>query len=201
LETHDVLLANGAPAENYRDDGNRWLFRNANSAWGLGVKPPCAPVLTGGPVVDAVWQRLLARSGPRPGLPLTDDPDVHLMVDGVRVDAARAGDRCVFRLRAGGRGVRLVSRAAAPAELGLARDPRVLGVAVRRIELWQGPKVRVVDADDERLAEGFHPYEADGGIRWTDGDAVLPVDGLAGDAEVVVLLGGTTRYADWRQAA
>ena len=26
LETHDVLLANGAPAESYRDDGNRWLF-------------------------------------------------------------------------------------------------------------------------------------------------------------------------------
>ena len=100
LETHDVLLANGAPAESYRDDGNRWLFRNANSGWDQPEKPPCAPVLTGGPVVDAVWQRLLQRSGPRPGLPLTDDPDVHLMVDGVRVDGARAGDRCVFRLRA-----------------------------------------------------------------------------------------------------
>lgn len=25
LESHDVLLANGAPAESYRDDGNRWL--------------------------------------------------------------------------------------------------------------------------------------------------------------------------------
>jgi Hint domain len=23
LDTHDVLLANGAPAESYRDDGNR----------------------------------------------------------------------------------------------------------------------------------------------------------------------------------
>jgi hypothetical protein len=26
LATHDILLANGAPAESYRDDGNRWLF-------------------------------------------------------------------------------------------------------------------------------------------------------------------------------
>jgi hypothetical protein len=33
LETHDVLIANGAPAESYRDDGNRWLFHNANSGW------------------------------------------------------------------------------------------------------------------------------------------------------------------------
>src|SRR5262249_13398994 len=28
LDTHDVLIANGTPAESYRDDGNRWLFRN-----------------------------------------------------------------------------------------------------------------------------------------------------------------------------
>ena len=54
LDAHDVLLANGAPAESYRDDGNRWLFQNANSGWDQPPKPPCAPVLTGGPVVDGV---------------------------------------------------------------------------------------------------------------------------------------------------
>ena len=73
LISHDVLVANGAPAESYRDDGNRWLFQNANSGWGQPQKPPCATVLTGGAIVDAVWQRLLARSGPRTGLPLTGD--------------------------------------------------------------------------------------------------------------------------------
>jgi hypothetical protein len=57
LDTHDVLLAAGAPAESYRDDGNRWLFRNANSGWDHSPKPPCAPVLTGGPIVDAAWRR------------------------------------------------------------------------------------------------------------------------------------------------
>jgi hypothetical protein len=65
LETHDALIANGAAAESYRDDGNRWLFHNANSGWHLPPKDPCAPVLTGGPVVDAVWRRLLDRAGPR----------------------------------------------------------------------------------------------------------------------------------------
>jgi hypothetical protein len=48
LDTHGVLLANGAPAESYRDDGNRWLFQNANSGWDLPPQEPCAPVLTGG---------------------------------------------------------------------------------------------------------------------------------------------------------
>jgi hypothetical protein len=32
LSEHDVLLADGAPAESYRDDGNRWLFQNPNPA-------------------------------------------------------------------------------------------------------------------------------------------------------------------------
>ena len=64
LDTHDVLLANGAPAESYRDDGNRWLFQNANSGWHLPPKPTLRPVLTGGPIVDAVWRRLLDRDGP-----------------------------------------------------------------------------------------------------------------------------------------
>jgi hypothetical protein len=119
----------------------------------------------------------------------------------VRVDGARSGDRCVFRLRAGAAAVRLVSRAASPAELGLARDPRVLGVAVRRVELWQGPRVSVIDADDFRLSDGFHAYEPDGGIRWTDGDAGLPVGTVSGEAEIVVHLGGATRYLDWGEAA
>src|SRR3984957_6662986 len=87
LETHDVLLANGAAAESYRDDGNRWLFQNANSGWDLPPKLPCAPVVRGGSVVDAVWRRLLDRAGVRPSMPLTDDPDLHLVVDGARVDA------------------------------------------------------------------------------------------------------------------
>ena len=65
LDSHDVLLANGAPAESYRDDGNRWLFHNANSGWDLPPLPPCAPVLTGGAVVDAMWRRLLDRAGAR----------------------------------------------------------------------------------------------------------------------------------------
>ena len=43
LDTHDILLANGAPAESYRDNGNRWLFRNANAAWDFPPKPPYAP--------------------------------------------------------------------------------------------------------------------------------------------------------------
>jgi hypothetical protein len=200
LDTHDVLLANGAPAESYRDDGNRWLFQNANSGWHLPSKPPCLPVLTGGPVVDAVWRRLLDRADPRPRLPLTDDPDLHLLVDGIRVNGARAGDRTVFRLPQEATMVLLCSRAAAPAapaELGLTRDPRNLGVAVRRIELWRGRHLTVIEADDPRLIEGFHGFEPECGHRWTNGAAMLPVGAFgdfSGGAELVIRCQGSTSY-------
>jgi antigen 43 len=200
LETHDVLLANGAPAESYRDDGNRWLFHNGNSGWDQPAKPPCARVLTGGPLVDAVWRRLLDRVGPRPHVPLTDDPDLHVLADGRRLDiATRAGEVVVFNLPRTPVDTRLVSLAAAPQELGLARDPRFLGVALRRIIVRQGARFRVIEADDARLSSGFHAFEAASGLRWTDGDAVLPADlfhGFAGATELVLHLAGTAQYVD-----
>ena len=206
LATHDVLIANGAPAESYRDDGNRWLFRNANSAWGLKMQEPCAMLLTGGAVVDGIWARLLARSGTRPGLLLVDDPDLHLRVDGHRVDPVRISDTgYVFRGLSGGpfRDVRIISRAAAPDELGLARDPRVLGVAVRNVTMLAGPRHRTIEARDDRLRDGFHRYEPELDIRWTDGDARLPAELFAGfNAPVDLLLqvNGVTRYLATEEA-
>jgi hypothetical protein len=199
LETHDVLLANGAPAESYRDDGNRWLFRNANSGWSLPPQPSCAPVLTGGAIVDAVWRRLLDRVGPRKGLPLTEDADLHVLVDGQQpVEAAeRVDDIYVFRLSKLPSTLNLVSWAAIPAELGLGRDPRMLGVALRRLVVRKGTRFRVTAAKDDRLRDGFHAFEADSGLRWTDGDAAIPAelyDGFTAPLELVVHVAATTRY-------
>jgi hypothetical protein len=199
LETHDVLIANGAPAESYRDDGNRWLFRNANSGWGLPPHPPCAPILADGPVVDAVWQRLQERAGPRPGLPLTEDADLHLMVDGRRVDPVRrCGEVHLFRLEARPAAVRIVSRASMPQELGVVRDPRMLGVALRRIVLRQGPRLRLIEAADAALTDGFHAFEATNGFRWTAGSAAVPralFQDRHGAFELELHIGCSARYA------
>jgi antigen 43 len=205
LDRHDVLFANGALAESYRDDGNRWLFQNANEGWDLSPQDPCAPVLTGGPVVDAIWERLVERAGPRRLPPLTDDPDLHLIVDGVRVDAQeRRASFHVFRLPSHPRSVIIASRAAAPGELGFARDPRVLGVALRRVEIRQGGKFALLDAADERLTAGFHDCEPLERLRWTDGYAELPAEAFARfdkGAEVMLHLGGATQYPDDRASA
>ncbi|PPQ26571.1 Hint domain-containing protein [Rhodopila globiformis] len=198
LETHDVLIANGAPAESFRDDGNRWLFRNAWTAH-QGAQQACAPVITGGAVVDAVWQRLLDRANQQPIGPLTMDPEPYLLVDGRRLNPV-AVHRNVYTFQLPPRPgrVRIVSRAASPMELGLARDPRLLGIALRRVILWDGPQVELLEASDERLTDGFHGYEPDDGIRWTCGDAGLPQDVFTARPErsfqLELHLGGTTPY-------
>jgi hypothetical protein len=198
LASHDVLLANGAPAESYRDDGNRWLFQNANTGWHQPPKPPYAPVLTGGPVVDAIWRRLSDRSRLQLNLPTTDDPDLHLLVDGRRVDGrARPNGVYAFRLLKPATSARIISRAGAPDELGLARDPRLLGVALRRMILWHGRHIKVMEADDPSLCDGFYAFEPDNGFRWTWGDGRLPAalfEGARGVCELELDIACTIQY-------
>lgn len=197
LETHDLLIANGAPTESYRDDGNRWLFWNSNSGWGLPPQPPYAEVVTGGPIVDAVWRRLLERSGPRPHMVMTDDPDLHLLVDGKRIHYLAIHDGVyTFRVSHRPGNVRLVSRAVVPHEAGFHRDSRLLGVALRRAVVWRGARLRLIDADNPDLSEGFHSFEADNNFRWTNGNALLPAAmfDMNGACEVELHIADTTRY-------
>jgi hypothetical protein len=103
----------------------------------------------------------------------------------------------VFALRTAPREVRIVSRAVVPAELGLARDARPLGVAIRRICVWQGMTFRTVEATDPRLAAGFHAFEPDNEYRWTDGDAVVSPTlfaGAKGPFRLELEVAETTRY-------
>lgn len=68
LDTHDILLAEGAPAESFVDDGSRWLFQNAAEYAerypDAPAAPPrfCAPRLEDGERVEAVRRRLAARA-------------------------------------------------------------------------------------------------------------------------------------------
>jgi hypothetical protein len=66
-------------------------------------------------------------------MPLTGDPDLHLLIDGNRLEATTLTDDVyVFNLPRTPASTRVVSRAAAPRELGLAPDSRSLGVALSR---------------------------------------------------------------------
>jgi hypothetical protein len=110
----------------------------------------------------------------------------------------------VFSLPAEPAEIRIVSRAGVPAELGFARDPRLLGVAVRRIELRRGARLAVVDAAEPGFVRGFHAFEAALSLRWTDGDAVVPAGlfgGFGGPLDIALHIAGSTRYVVADEAA
>ena len=99
----------------------------------------------------------------------------------------------------------VASRSAAPQELGLSRDPRVFGVAIRRLLVRHGPLLATMAAGDPQMADGFHAFEPELGLRWTDGRGVVPAalfDGMDGETELAVVVTSTARYcADDHAAA
>jgi hypothetical protein len=69
LETHDVIVAEGALAESYLDDDNRMMFHNAQDYYAryrnaaLAPAHYCAPRLEEGYEIENVRQRLALRAG------------------------------------------------------------------------------------------------------------------------------------------
>ncbi len=178
LEDHDVVLANGAPAESYYDASNRAFFQNTRPGSAPGeAKPTFAPVLNGGEVVEQVWARLFRRSGGRRfAAETTDDPDLHLIANGRRLDPSTIeGWAYTFALsQPPETSLHLCSRSGVPSLLGItAHDHRRLGIAIRGIVISQ-PSIETVVAHDSLvlLAAGCHPAEA--GYCWTDGELTLP---------------------------
>ena len=69
LDSHDVIMAEGAPCETFLDDDNRAIFANAADypACDPGAHPPgqyCAPRVESGPILEAVRRRLAAIAMP-----------------------------------------------------------------------------------------------------------------------------------------
>ncbi len=194
LDRHAILIADGAPAESYRDDGNGARFHTPRPD-GACAPPPCAPIPTCGPVVDRLWRRIADRAGIA-AVATTREPDLHLLADGRRVDARLvAGGLHRFRLRRPPRSLRIVSRSGVPCALGVNADRRRLGVALARVVLRGSRTTRELGADARQLSDGFHRPEP--GLRWTNGDAVLPAaqfDGFEGALDVELHLAATAAY-------
>lgn len=192
LDSHDILLAEGAPAESYLDTGNRGLFDNASAPLLLHpdfrdgqaqrVGQSCAPFLDRPAEVEPIWQALRTRSVAL-GLPvaapvLTTDPGL-LIRRGDRLTApvSVAGDRFTFVLPPSADPAYLVSRACAPDTVRpFIADRRRLGVAVRALSLRTGDDVTEVPLDHPALTDGWWDLEHDAGgaWRWTNGQGRLP---------------------------
>ncbi|MBB3175191.1 glycosyltransferase involved in cell wall biosynthesis [Endobacter medicaginis] len=101
------------------------------------------------------------------GHALSDDPDLHILADGVRIDPREDDDLLVFDLPERAAEIALVSRRGYA--FG-ADDLRPLGVAVDRLRLDGRDAIA-----DATLGAGWHAFEAAGSrSRWMSGRATLP---------------------------
>lgn len=195
LEDHDILVAEGAPAESYRDDGNRLSFDRISGLPGAQVAQPFAPILTEGAEADAIWQRLVNRAGGAIR-DLTGDPDLHLLVNGERIDPCAAeGTVYHFAIASTCRQVVVASRSVVPAMVGTARDYRTLGVGIRQITIRSHGDAISVPYESGLLATGFHEAERAAGLRWTDGAGRIDLPGMdEGPVMLAIELGCVARY-------
>lgn len=196
LDRHAVLLAEGLPAESYLDTGNRAFFSNAglalilhpefhvNAGLNCWEQDACAPLAVSDSAVRPVWQDLADRAETlgfaMPEITTTDDADLRLVAAGRTFRPVSAQDgRLVFLLPAGVTGAHLVSRAGSPADVKpWLDDRRTLGVAVSRVVIRSGDDYADIAVDHPALRQGWHAVESEGRAmwRWTDGNAILPIE-------------------------
>jgi hypothetical protein len=203
LDAHDILFAEGLPAESYLDCGNRTAFANGGAFVEAhpDFKPKhwaetCLPLVKQGPEVASAKARLLARLANQ-GHGVDDEADAHIVVDGEPIAAMRLSKtRLAFVLPAGGRHIELRSNVFVPAHtVADSSDTRELGLCVGRL-LVDGRELAL--DGDESCARGWSNSEfAEGHFlhRWTTGAAALPV----GSRVVIVDLEGFGSY--WRRPA
>jgi len=188
FEAHEVILADGAPAESYVECDNRQGFHNAHEFAALypdDRRPSFAyyrPLLEPGmPKLAAIRARLFERATAL-GHPTTTDPGFHLIADGTIVaPQSRDDGRYTFRLDARVNEVLLASRCGVPADLNpLSSDGRYLGVCIKQLVL-RDDRLRVeISHSHPLLVDGFHADE--GAQRWTTGMGRVPEGFLGGFA-------------------
>ena len=179
LESHDVVFAEGAPAESFVDCNNRLMFQNGAEFAALYPEDDrptwkfCVTRLEpGSEQLTAIRAGLLERAEAL-GHALDFDPDLHLIVDSEIVRPDTTGGVYRFDIPAGCAAVRLASRSAVPAEIAAAsRDIRRLGVPVERLVMHDADLSIEASHSHSALREGFHEDEAS--HRWTDGLGCLP---------------------------
>ena len=176
LDSHEALLAEGAPAESYRDCGMHAFFEGAEG-WGhrVGDKAPVAllaPHALSGPRLHGVKAILIARAK-HLGARRVEDPSLQVVADGqVLTPASIENRRFTFAVPEGTQTLVLRSRSSVAAHwIADNEDRRTLGVRVSGLHL-DGTAVAMAD---EQLAQGWNAVEPNGQERWTDGEAHLPV--------------------------
>lgn len=189
LERHSVLIADGLEVESYLDTGNRAGFVS-KSTLTLDSRPftwndAVAPLTIDRETVEPFFIRLASRATSlgfvaAPRNDLIQEPDIHLVTAAGMLIKPTLCENSVyaFVIPSDAVEVRLTSRASRPSETvgPFLDDRRLLGICVGRVGLGQECKRRILSDAHLRapVLSGWHDIE--GTRRWTNGNAILPIE-------------------------
>ena len=176
LPGHDVIYAEGLPAESCLNGGDRADFEGGavmkpNPDFGLKHRVATHLAFLDEAALTVLRQRLLGRAEEL-GFAFETDPDLHALADGRRIEPVRLSEaRYAFVFPEGVAQALLVSRTWRPLEATPDnQDARTLGVCIGRLDVDGS----TLDLADERLSEGWSWNEPEAHQRWTTGRARLP---------------------------
>jgi hypothetical protein len=190
LDSHDIVYAEGLPAESYLDTGNRTNFVNGGDY--LEAHPDfapkhwsetCRPLIETGPMLHAAKAALIERARTL-GYTQSEDSDTHIVAEGRRYEPIALGaQRLAFVLPASLAHIELRSGTFVPRHFAPENgDDRALGICIGRLQI-DGTEVDLNETA-ATVASGWHALEreADKLWRWTRGATPLP----AGSRLVVI---------------
>ncbi len=168
LDRHEILLADGMPAESYLDTGNRGQLYAETGMRGHATTP-CARLVTGGPELAAI-RRKLHGIALQAGFRTTYDTALRGVAGTASVLPRAVGKgarrELWFRFPAAARHLGLAARTAAPADTDPeSEDRRQLGICIA------GPPA------DVTLGEGWFAKAPDDAGRWMGPGARIAFDG------------------------
>ncbi|MGX7346248.1 Hint domain-containing protein [Acetobacter pasteurianus] len=195
-EQHAVIMANGVLTESYLDTGNRASFQQSGTVVSIGRSTPAkswahdaaAPLCVDRAFVEPLFHALNYRKNSVAGchaapavVETTTNPDLHLVTQSGAIvhPMRRTTHQYSFMLPPNTQSVRIVSRASRPADVigPFVDDRRYMGVAIADIHLLSADDKHIITAhlQTEKPA-GWYATEPAGCV-WTNGNAVLPLDG------------------------
>lgn len=197
-EDHSVIMADGVLTESYLDTGNRRTFSQKGNVVSIGGSrnlswnDAAAPLTVSRETIEPLFHKIKSRAD-KAGLaiqaearPLTNDTNLHLTTDtGAVIRPARYNNgQVMFMIPTGVESVRIVSNASRPCDVigPFIDDRRSLGVLVGKVTLFERNQTRTLTnhLHDAQLS-GWNNLE-DGTMRWTSGNALLPLGERAPEA-------------------
>ncbi|WP_157235625.1 Hint domain-containing protein [Methylosinus sp. LW4] len=185
LEGHDRLPTENQPSESTPGMGNQAFFEERGAVLArlpelddssIAAPELSRPFYTEGPIVAAVHEQLLSRAKSL-GWTLDQTPplDLHLLVDGTRIEPVVRGWFFRFAIPPQAQQAWLISSMSRPSDVSNSDDGRNLGVCIVGLTLCDGfGSERSIDLGDPQFDQhGFHHFE-EGQRRWTSGLSRIP---------------------------